>query len=313
MFYIKGRITWNPTNTVKFVYLIVGYDVINKLISNRYGVNSRTRTCNNIGPTADELGDTMNNDVGAEASRGNNHRSKRVVDNDGDALLVGYPAKLRHVSNSESRVRYGLEVQELGTALDDCVAHHFHVGDVHERRRNVAGLGEKVSQQGVGPAVEGPGGHHVAAAADELEEDGGDRGHAAGGAVRGLSALQSRHLTAEIEHGGVEVTAVDEEVSVRAELAREHAAQGLGLHHREGGGGLDGHVHASVLAEFVARRRYRRRRILPRGEHLLFLGGDEVLAVQGIRAGSFLVGEDKALGFGFSHGKLGERERVDRC
>lgn len=145
----------------------------------------------------------------------------------------------------------------------------------------------------MGPSVEGLGGHHVPAGAAELEENGGDGGHAGGGAVGGLRALEGGHEAAEVEHGGVEVAAVDEEVAVGAELAGEHPPHGLRLHHGEGGGGLDRHVDASVLAELVAGIGQRRRGILGvrrwQGVVVLLGGGELIpLVVEGARA--FLAG-----------------------
>jgi len=49
------------------------------------------------------------------------------------------------------------------------------------------------------------------------------------------------------------MAAVDEKVAVGAQLAGEHSAEGLRLHDRERGGGLDGHVDAAVLPELVTR------------------------------------------------------------
>lgn len=123
---------------------------------------------------------------------------------------------------------------------------------VHKRRRYIAGPGEEVGQEGVGPTVEGPGGNDVVPAADELEQDGGYGGHPGGRAVGGLGPFQGGHLTAEVEHRRIEVTAVDEEVPVGAELAGEHFAEGLWLHHGESGGCLDGHVDTAVLAKLMA-------------------------------------------------------------
>lgn len=59
-------------------------------------------------------------------------------------------------------------------------------------------------------------------------------------------------MAAEVKDRGIEVAAVDEEVAVRAQLAGKHAAHGVWLHYGEGSGGLDRHVHAAVLPEFVA-------------------------------------------------------------
>lgn len=48
------------------------------------------------------------------------------------------------------------------------------------------------------------------------------------------------------------MTAVDEEITVRTKFTGEHAAHRLRFHDGEGGGGLDGHVNATVFTEFMA-------------------------------------------------------------
>lgn len=231
----------------------------------------------------------MDDDVGAEPRRRNDHRREGIVDDHRDVLIVRYPAQLGDVSDGERRIGDGLKVEHVGPAANDRRRHRVVVADVDERRRDVARAGEEVGEERVGPAVEGAGGDHVAAGAAELEEDGGDGGHAGGGAVGGLRALEGGHEAAEVEHGGVEVAAVDEEVAVGAELAGEHPPHRLRLHHREGGGGLDRHVDAAVLAELVAGIGQRRRRVLGvrrLGRGVVLLGGGELvpLVVGGARA-----------------------------
>ena len=158
----------------------------------------------------------------------------------------------------------------------------------------------------MGAAVEGAGGDDVAAAGAELEEDGGDGGHAAGGAVSGLGALDGGHEAAEVEHRRVEVAAVDEEVAVGAQLPGEHPPHRLRLHHRERRRRLDRHVHAAVLPELVPRARQRRRRVVVVGHHQLL----RVAAAVGVvGTAAFLVGKDG----GVTHGcvVVGDAEQKD--
>lgn len=167
----------------------------------------------------------------------------------------------------------------------------------------------------MGPTVEGARRDDVPAGAAELEEDGGDGGHARRGAVGGLGALCGGHEAAEVENRGVEVAAVDEEIAVGAELAGEHPPHGLGLHDGEGGGGLDRHVDAAVLAELVAGVGQRLRGIVGVGGELgdgvvLLGGGDLVPLVVG--AGALLAGHvgDAGIEGGFRHcWGMGEIER----
>jgi len=117
--------------------------------------------------------------------------------------------------------------------------------------------------------------------AAQLQQHGGDRRHPACGAVRRLGAFQRRHKAAQVQHRRVEVAAVDEEVTVRAKFAGEHAVHRLRLHHREGRRRLDGHVDSAVLPELVPRAGQRRRRIRLAVEH-------ELLGVAGVGVvGSF--------------------------
>lgn len=212
-------------------------------------------TCNDISTAADELGYAVDDNVSAEASRGENHGREGVVHDDGDAFLVPNSAELGYVSHGESRVRHALEIENLSLADLDGIPDHVEVVYVHERRGYVAGPGEEVGEEGVGTAVEGSRGDDVVAAADELQQNRRDGGHAAGGAVGGLGPLQRRHLPAEVQDGGVEVPAVDEKVPVGAELPGKHLAEGLRLHNGESGRGLDGHVHTAVLPKLMASTR----------------------------------------------------------
>jgi len=211
----------------------------------------------------------VNDDVSAETCGGDDHGSEGVVGDNCDALCVSHAAQFRNVCDLQARIRHGLEVQDVRLPFHDRTLHAFQITDVHEGGANVAFPGEEVREEGVGPAVESGGGHHVPAGAAELEEDRGDGGHAAGGAVGGLRAFQGGHVAAQVEHRRVEVAAVDEEVAVGAQLASEHAAEGLRLHHRERSRGLDRHVHATVLPELVPRQGQCRRRVHVGCHHIL--------------------------------------------
>ena len=139
----------------------------------------------------------------------------------------------------------------------------------------------------MGPTVESSGGDHVFAVAAELEEDGGDGGHAAGGAVGGLGAFEGGHEATEAQHRRVEVAAVDEEVAVGAEFSGEHAPHRLRLHHRERRRRLDRHVHPAVLPELVPRARQRRRRVCLAllQQQLLRLAAVHVIGTVALRCG----------------------------
>lgn len=162
------------------------------------------------------------------------------------------PAELRNVGDGEGGVGNGLEVQDFGLALYDGIVDGGEILEIDKGGGDVAGPREEVGQEGMGATVEVPRSHHVSTAAAQLQQHRRDGGHPTRGAVGGLGAFKGRHLTAEIQHGGIEVTAVDEEVAIRAEFAGEHAPHGLGFDHGESGRGLDGHVDPTMLPELVA-------------------------------------------------------------
>ena len=195
----------------------------------------------------------MNHHVSAETGGGDHHGSEGVVHDHGQPLGVSHAAEFGNVCHLQDGIGHGLEVEDFGLAFHNGVLHALQIVNVHEGGGDVGCPGEEMREQGVGTAVERVGGHHVSAGAAELEEDGGDGGHAAGGAVGGLGAFHGGHEAAQVQHCGVEVAAVDEEVAVGTQLAGEHSAEGLWLHDRERGGGLDGHVDAAVLPELVTR------------------------------------------------------------
>jgi len=211
----------------------------------------------------------VNDDVSAETSGGDDHGSEGVVDDHRDALCVSHAAQFRNVCDLQARIRHGLEVQHVRLPFHDGTLHAFQIGDVHERRGDVAFPGEEVREEGVSPTIESGGGDHVPAGATELEEYRGDRGHAAGCAVGGLRAFQGGHVAAQVDNRRVEVAAVNEEIAVRAQLAGEHATEGLRLHHRERRRGLDRHVYATVLPELVPRQGQRLSRVHVACHHIL--------------------------------------------
>lgn len=203
----------------------------------------------------------MDDDVGTHPRRGEHHGSESVVHHHLHPSLVRDRTNLGYIRDRQGRVRHRLHVQHLRLPLPDRRPHRPEIPNLHERRRYVAGPRQEVGQQRVGPTVQAAGGHHVSAAAADLEQHRRDRSHPARRAVRRLRPLYRRHLPAEIQHRGVEVPAVYEEVAVGAQLAGEHPSHRLRLHHGEGGGGLDRHVHAAVLAELVPGARQRLRRV----------------------------------------------------
>nr|GME03230.1 hypothetical protein AW07_01411 [Ipomoea batatas] len=207
--------------------------------------------------------DAVNDDIGAQFGRRQDHRREGVVDDDRGSLVVGNPGELRDVSDGEGWIGDAFEVEDLGFSLNDGVFHGGEVPDVDERGGDIADPREEMGEQGVGAAVEGTRRHHVIAGAEELEQHRRDRRHAGGGAVGRLGAFHGGHEAANVEHRRVEVTAVDEVIVVRSQLPGEHPPQRLRLHHRERGGGLDGHIDAAVLAELVAGAGQRRRRVIP--------------------------------------------------
>ena len=157
---------------------------------------------------ADELGGGLHHDVGAVLDGTDQvGGAEGVVDDQGQAVLVGDGGNAVNVGHFAVGVAQGLDVDGLGVGLNGL----FKVLDVqrvHEGGGHAV-VHQGVGQQVVGAAVDVLGGNDVVAAQGHVLDGVGD-GRGAGSHAQGShAALQSGHALLEDVLGGVGQAAVD--------------------------------------------------------------------------------------------------------
>ena len=165
-----------------------------------------------------------------------------------------YFGEPRHIREAQGRIRDALSKDQFGS-LGHRVGNSIEIGDVDKGRLDACLDRQKVLQEGVGAAINRVGGDYFVAGIAHTQHRAGDRCHPTGGAVTGLSALQGRHLSAQVIDGWVEVPPVKVTPLVRPPASRKQLGHRLRIYHRKRRTGLDGHVDAAVLTEFVAQVR----------------------------------------------------------
>ena len=192
---------------------------------------------------ADELGGGVNNNVsavlnGADQVRG----AEGVVDDQGQAVLVGNLGNGVNVGNVRVGVTQGLQVDGAGVLLDGVL----DLGQVMgvDKGGGHAESGQGVLQQVGGAAVDGFLGNDVTAVLGQGLDGVVDGGSAGSNGQSGNTALQSRDALLEHILGGVGQTAVNVAGVLQVEAVSgvlgvmEHV--GSGLVNRHGAGIGDG-------------------------------------------------------------------------
>ncbi len=157
-----------------------------------------------------------------------------VVDDEGQAVLVGDGGELVDVDDVELGVAEGLGVDGAGFGVDGGAQAGEVVG-VDEADGD-AELGQGVVEEVVGAAVERGGGDDLVAGLGEGEDGEGLGGLAGGGGERGDSAFERGDALLEDVGGGVHDAGVD----VAELLQAEEAGGVVGVVEDVGGGLVDG-------------------------------------------------------------------------
>ena len=137
---------------------------------------------------ADELGGGVNDDISAVLQGPDQvGGAEGVVDDQGQAVLVGDGGDGVNVGDVAVGVAQGLQINGLGVVLDRV----FHLGQVvgvHEGRGDAV-LGQGVGQQVIGAAVDRLLGNNMLAGASQRLNGVGDGGGSGGGRQRSHAAL----------------------------------------------------------------------------------------------------------------------------
>ena len=200
---------------------------------------------------ADELRGGVDNDVSAVLERTEEiRRAKRVVHDDGQAVLVGNLGDGVDVGDVGVGVAEGLEVDEGGVVLDGRLDLVEVVG-VDEGGRDAV-LRERVLEQVVGAAIDGLLGDHMIAGLGERLDGVGDGGGAGGDSETGHATLERGDAVLEdalrgVGQAAVDVAGIGEAEAVGGVLGvTEDVARGLVDGHGTGVGGGIGRLLADV-------------------------------------------------------------------
>lgn len=184
---------------------------------------------------AQVLGQRVHDDVGAvlegaaEIGRGNG-----VVDDQGDAVVVGDLGDGLDVGDVALRVAEGLDKDGLCLGVDEG-GEGLGLAVVGEAGGDAV-LRKGVGQQVVGPPIEGAGGEDVVAGLGDGEDGVGDGGLAGGYGERAYPAFEGGEALLEHVVGGIHNPAVD----VAGDLEVEEVGAVLGGVEGVGGGLVDG-------------------------------------------------------------------------
>ncbi len=207
-----------------------------------------------VGRAVDELREAVDDDIGA-VQRGCDHAGREgVVDDEPRAVRVRDPRERRQVGDPQRRIRHRLAVEDLRARREGALD-GVEVGEVDEGRRDRRLPRQEVVHERPRSAVERVARDDVVARVAALEEDARDRREPARGAVGVLGRLERRELPREDHHGRVEVAALEVAAARGTCASLEDVGETPRLEDGEGRARLDREVHASVLAELVARAR----------------------------------------------------------
>lgn len=197
-----------------------------------------------IARAVDELGHAVHDHVRAVASGRNDHRTERVVDDEREAVFVRETTEPRNVGDFEERVADGFGVNDFGARSQN--AFQFGViGEIDEVRFD-AELGQKIFEQRICAAIDGPTRNDFIAGAAKLEQRAADRGNARGRDLRRLGGLHRGERLAEIFVDGIPMARIEK---AAFDFVAEYLLHFRGAHERVGRAVGDRGIHVAKLAE----------------------------------------------------------------